>query len=347
MNKPIQLVVAGAGLIGKQHIERIQLLDETNLLAIVDPAAQTQALCQELGCLYFADLDSMFAACQPDGVLLATPTPLHVALAETCINHQCPVLIEKPIAISTAEAQQIVDSSQASQVPVLIGHHRRHSPLIQSAKELIVAGEIGQIRALNMQCWLYKPDDYFEVAPWRKRKGAGPLSVNLVHDIDLARYLCGEVICVHTMSHQSSRGFENEDTAAAVLQFNTGVVATVSVSDSIVSPWSWEMTARENTAYPPVQQSSYQIGGSYGSLSVPDLTLWHNNGERSWWNPICATNPVLSFADPLVNQLKHFCQVIAGTVPPLVSAEEGLKSLRVIEALQQSAVEQRTITIEQ
>lgn len=343
MIQQTQLVVAGAGLIGKQHIERIHNLDEIALLAIVDPSTEAKQLCEEQGYQYFPDLQTMFASCQPDGVIIATPTLLHVSQAMICLEHKCPVLIEKPIAIQAEDAQQIVELSKQVNTPTLVGHHRRHSALIQNAKSIIASGELGDIRALNMQCWLYKPDDYFDIAPWRKKKGAGPISVNLVHDVDLARHLCGEITSVHAIAHPASRGFENEDTAAAVLHFDNGAVGTISVSDTIVSPWSWEMTAKENPVYPPVQQSSYQIGGSHGSLSVPDMTLWKNPSKRSWWEPLVAANPHIPSSDPIANQLKHFHEVILGNEEPLVSAAEGLKSLRVIEALQQSAKDQRTI----
>ena len=88
---------------------------------------------------------------------------------------------------------------------------------------------------------------------------------------------------------------------------------------------------------------AYQIGGTLGSLSVPDLTLWRNSGQPHWWEPLEAISGNQVFSDPLINQLKHLRQVILGNERPLVSGEEGLKSLRVIEALQQSALEQRTV----
>ena len=122
-------------------------------------------------------------------------------------------------------------------------------------------------------CWFYKPDDYFEVAEWRKLKGAGPISVNLVHDVVDAAFL-REVLRVQAQSVPSSRGFENEELASAILTFDTGAIATVSVSDSVVSPWSWEMTSKEYHIYPHTHASCYMIAGTKGALSIPDLRLW-------------------------------------------------------------------------
>ena len=118
----------------------------------------------------------MFAAISPDGVILSTPTPLHVSQGLECIEKSCPVLVEKPLATSAIQAKILTDAAEQASVPLLVGHHRRHNPLIQKAKELIVSGEIGNIRALQATCWFYKPDEYFDIAPWRTQKGAGPIS---------------------------------------------------------------------------------------------------------------------------------------------------------------------------
>ena len=248
-----------------------------------------------------------------------------------------PALIEKPLANTAADARMIVEASERAHVPVLVGHHRRHNPMIQNAHEIIAEGRLGEVRAVHAQCWLYKPDHYFEQAPWRKRLGAGPVSVNLVHDVDLLRYLCGEVTSVYAQALPSTRGFDNEELAAAVLRFANGAVGTISVADSIVAPWSWELTSGEYPVYPRTGESCYRIGGSHAALSVPDMTLWTHQEARDWWQPISATTMPRSASDPLINQIAHFAEVIAGTTPPLVSAAEGYKTIRVIEEIQLSA----------
>ena len=287
--------------------------------------------------------DDVRRGCVPDGVILATPTLLHVELGLNCVARRCPVLIEKPLASTSDDAAILVARAEQDDVPVLVGHHRRHNPLVQRARQAIDDGLIGDIRALHAVCWLYKPDAYFTEAPWRTRAGAGPILVNLVHDVDLIRYLCGDVVSVQAQAAPSARGHENEDVAAAVLRFANGAIGTITVSDTIAAPWSWELTARENPIYPPTSQACYQIGGTDGALSIPNLTLWKYEGEKSWWAPISASALPRETADPLINQVEHFAEVIAGRAPPLVSAREGLNSLRVVEAIQRSAALQETV----
>ncbi len=337
MTGKTRLVVVGAGLVGKRHVEAIQYHRASSVAGVVDPSDAGREFASAQGVSWWSDLSEMFDATKPDGVVLATPTPLHVAQGLECIARGCPVLIEKPLATSAAEASVLIEAADRAGVPILVGHHRRHNPLIQKARAVIDAGDIGQIRAVHANCWFYKPDYYFDQAPWRTRKGAGPISVNLAHDVDLIRYLCGEVVSVQAQAAASARGFENEDVAAALLRFESGAIGTISVSDSVVSPWSWELTSRENPAYPPTSQSCYLLGGTHGSLSVPDLTLWTHKEVRDWWTPICATTLLRDASDPLINQIGHFARVVAGEERPLVSGREGLKTLTVIEAIQTSA----------
>ena len=346
MAKVAKLVLAGAGLVGRRHADVIARLDNVELAAVVDPSDAARAFASERAYDWFASLSEMFIKLKPDGVILATPTPLHVQQGLECVEQQCAVLVEKPLATHASEAEDLVKRAELGDVPLLVGHHRRHNPLIQRAHDLICAGEIGEVRAINATCWFYKPDSYFDAAPWRKQKGAGPISVNMVHDIDLIRYLCGEINSVHAQSRPSSRGFENEELAAALLSFENGAVGTISVADSIVSPWSWELTARENPVYPATAESSYLIGGSRGSLSVPNLKLWQHKDQPDWWNPMCSSSITCENSDPLENQILHFLAVISRQQKPLVSGVEGLRSLRVVEAIQQSAQTRRTVHLE-
>lgn len=106
------------------------------------------------------------------------------------------------------------------------------------------------------------------------------------------------------------------------------------------------MTSREYPIYPQTSESCYMIGGSHGSLSIPDLRVWtHEDGNRDWWTPISATNQTCGSSDPLVNQIRHFRDVIQKSAVPLVSAKEGLRTLRVIEAIQSSAASGQPILL--
>ena len=342
----VRIAVIGSGLVGRRHVDAIAAATGATLAAIVEPVPEGREYAAGRGVPWFGDLGSLIDARVCDAAILATPTPLHADQAMSCIEAGVPVLIEKPIADASAAARVIVEASEAAGVPIAVGHHRRHNPIIAFAKDTIEEGTLGSVRAVQATCWLRKPDGYFAEAPWRTKRGAGPISVNLVHDIDLLRYLVGEVAEVRAQAAPSARGHENEDVAAAVLSFANGAVGTISVSDAIAAPWSWEHTAGEYPVYPRTSESCYLIGGTRGSLSVPDLTLWRHEEDAGWWSPITATRSPRASVDPLVAQVEQFASVVRGEVEPLVSGREGLRTLEVIEAIQRSAGTGEVVSLE-
>ncbi len=342
-HQPLRIAVVGAGLVGRRHIDAIRHAEGIELGAIVDPDEAAADLARQAGARFHPDLDALLVERAVDGIILATPNTLHVAQGLDCIAAGIPLLVEKPIAVSTAEAGRLVAAARRAAIPLLVGHHRRHNPVIHDVKTLLDAGRLGELRVVHASCWFFKPRKYFDEAPWRKQAGAGPIFVNLIHDVDLLRYLCGEVASVQAQLLPSARGYENEEVAAVLLRFASDVVATLSVADSVVAPWNWEMTAAENPAYPFTGQGCYLLGGTRGALSIPDLTLWRQD-EPDWWQPLQRESLASdSREDPLRNQLDHFARVIRGVEEPLVSGEEGAASLRVIEAIHESAATRSTI----
>ena len=180
---------------------------------------------------------------------------------------------------------------------------------------------------------------------WRRQAGGGPILINLIHDIDMLRYLLGEVTEVQAMDSHAVRGFEVEDTAAAVLRFASGALATVIVSDAATSPWCWDMCAGEQGQYPRQDVASHQIMGTHGSLSLPDLGLWQYRGERSWHAELSHEETRVHVADPYTRQLEHFAAVIAGQAEPLCNALDGLRTLQATLAVHDAAVGGRAITL--
>jgi len=337
MIAPVRLAVVGAGLVGRWHVDAVRSLKGTaEPHAIVDPSPAARDYAQGLGITWFASLSELLASSPPDGAVIVTPNQMHAENGLECAAAGYPMLIEKPIATSSIEAQKIVEAAAANGVPVLVGHHRRHNPLIQKARSLIDEGILGRIATVHGTCWLLKPDDYF--APeWRRQVGAGPVLVNAAHDVDLLRYLCGDVESVHAVSSNTVRGFETEESAAALLRFRSGAIGTLTISDTVASPWSWELTSGENPVYPKTRESCYWIGGTKGALSVPDMRYWSHGDGGHWKTDISEDVYAVENNDPLVAQISHFVAVIRGEAEPLVSGEEGLKSLAVVEAILRSA----------
>ncbi|MDV7270934.1 Gfo/Idh/MocA family oxidoreductase [Thioclava sp. A2] len=332
----VRFAIAGAGLIGQRHAAAIAQADGARVSAIVDPAPQAADFAAKLGVAHFPTLDALIAARACDGVYLCTPTALHSAGGMACIEAGLPSLVEKPLDSDTAAARRMVEAAEAAGVPLLTGHHRRHNPLIAAAKAEIEAGTLGRIVSAHAMFWLMKPDDYFDVE-WRRKKGAGPILTNLAHDFDLMRHLVGEVRAVQAVTSNAIRGHEIEETCVLTFEFENGALGTANISDSIVAPWSWELTTGENPAYAPTQQACYQIGGTHGSLDLPSGRVWSHPAKRSWWEPLTARYSPRGNGDPLILQAEQFARVIRDGEAPLVSGREGLRTIELIEAVQRSA----------
>ena len=342
----LNIGIVGFGLVGKRHASA---LEKTNGLLLKDviehDPTSLQSSEKELKFITHNDLDEYLNSSKPDGLIIATPTVLHIDQAMKCIEKKIPLLIEKPISVHAKDAITLIKRSKELDVPLLIGQHRRHNQIIKTTKKILDEGVLGEIRSIQATCWFYKPDHYFDAAPWRKLKGAGPIYVNLIHDVDLLRYFCGEVKTVYANAIRSTRGYDNEDVASAVLTFKNDIIANVSVSDSISSPWSWETTSNEHPVYPNTNNSCYLIGGTEGSLSLPDLKLWKHEKKPDWWTPLITEKYDFQNIDPLITQLENFRDVILGKTEPLVSGLEGVRSLQVIEAIQSSIASKSPIDI--
>lgn len=335
---PLRLAVAGLGAIGRAHVQRVLANGDCTLAAVTDPAPAAVATAREAGVPLFEGLEAMLDAGKPDGVILATPTRLHVAGALACIARGIAVLVEKPVADSAEDARRLADAEVASRVPVLVGHHRRYSAALEAARAVIDGGRLGRISSFQGSATFCKPDSYFSEAPWRTRPGGGPILTNLVHEVDNMRALMGEIVQVRALASNAARGFEVEDTSALVLRFENGALGTFVLSDCAAGPRSWEQTSGENPAYDHHGDvDCYMVAGDRGSLGVPTMTLRTYAGEASWHAALQTQRLPVAQVDPLVRQLEHFCAVIRGLEAPRVSAQDAGRTLRATLAVAESA----------
>lgn len=337
---PIRLAVIGAGLIGKKHLALVAAHPDCQLVGLCDIDPAQRHLADFYGIPFTQEVSALLEHTQPEGVIIATPNAHHVSAAFPCIARGIPLLIEKPIADTVENALQLVVTAEQQAVPILVGHHRRHNPLIQHTHTLLHEGTIGKLVAVSVHWLLKKPDDYFAV-PWRQqRPGGGPALINLIHDVDTLRYLCGEISQVYAQSNAAVRGFAVEDTLAITLTFANGVLGTALVADATPAPWSYELTTGENPAYPQVStENCYYFCGTNGSFAFPQMQRWHypNPAQDGWLQPLAMQSHAVPTQDPLVVQLTHFCQVIRGLSEPLISGRDAMQSLAVIMAVHESA----------
>lgn len=344
--QPVKIAVIGAsGAIGIRHIGFLKTNPETVPSALVDTAPQAADLAKKHGIPLYADYREMLDKARPDGAIIATPNKLHVPMALDCIARKVPVLVEKPIADEIAPALELVEAAEQSGVPVLIGHHRRHSPIIRRAVEAIRSGELGQLVSVVGMHLRRKSDAYFR-AQWRREEGGGPLLINGAHEIDTMRVLCGEIEELQAVTSNAARGFTVEDSAAITLRFKNGVLGTLTISDAVQASWAWELSSGEDVRYAQELTDSFLICGTKGSLALPTLHMhWneHGGGEQ---DPLVRKRLPIVPVDPWYAEVQHFARVVRGDEPPLVTAADGLRTLAALLAIKRSAATKQWVNID-
>ena len=349
MADPLRVLLSGPGLIGRKHASLLEEHPETTLTAIVAPDRyENNEFAAHRGVPRFSSLQEALDETPTDAAIISSPNVAHFEQTAICIEAGVPVLVEKPLTETLDCAAQLVALAEAKGTPVLVGHHRTYSPLLNVARSFLSSEQFGRPVALQGAALFYKPDDYFVAGPWRTRKGGGPILINLIHEIGIMRHLFGEIERVTAHISKAARGFEVEDTAAVTLSFANGALGTFVLSDASASSKSWEMTAGENPAYPFYHdQDCYHFAGTMGSLDFPSMQIrtYNGTGVRSWWEAFSEDRLTIDRADPLVLQLRHFVEVARGRARAIVSVRDGYLNMVVVEAIQRAAETGNSVSI--
>ncbi len=338
-NDPIRLVVIGAGLVGQRHARHAFSHQDFDLAWIVDPNEARQEMAQQLECRWAASLEDVPAG-DCDAAIIATPNADHLPSGLTCLARNWATLVEKPVAETIASGEKLVSAFEVAGLPLLVGHHRRYHPSFDKANEMISSAALGPLISASLIWAVRKPDSYFKAGAWRRDSDGGPLLINFIHEADLMLGLFGPVDEVQAMVSSHARGSTVEDSAAILVRFASGVIATVMLTDAALSPWSFEGASGENPTIAETGISSWRIGCTAGSFEFPGLRVWTDaqGDEGDWSRPLKDETIETAKVDPLHEQLTHFAQLIRGQVnKPKISGRDGLEALRLVEAVRTAA----------
>lgn len=370
--KRVRLALIGVGSgtggsgIGERHLNHALAEHESfEVVAVADPSDRGAEIAEMHGLVHYRDTEAMLAEVKPDAAVLAVPNHLHVPVGLQCVEHGVHILVEKPLAPTTVEGKKLVDAARERGTIVAVGHHRRFDPSVATAKHLLdpdYEDGIGQLLNASVMWCLRKPDDYYTLAH-RREAGAGPLTTNFSHDVDTLRFLCGEIEEVMGMAaNRLGRGGVNEDSAALLLRFRSGALASVCVSDAAPSPWNWESTTGENDTVPYTKGNCYRFVGTRGALDFPTLEFWRHashegrtdslsdRGLGNWGDPFSRFEvDVASARQPLGSwraELVAFGEAVAdgdvqlsrvgSTSSNITSGADGLATVAAMEAVLQA-----------
>lgn len=204
---------------------------------------------------WYTDAEALIADEDVNAIYIASPHNQHTAHVKLAAKSGKIVLCEKPLGISTAEAQACVDVCRAHTVPLAVAYYRRAWPIVQKMRELLNAGAIGQVVSVRINLADYFAGD--PDRPWLTSKaasGGGALANAGSHWIDLARYLLGEAISVSAQCSSYASGFETEDTISVQLETRSHALVSVSI-----------------TLQSPINANEFEISGTAGRLRATSL----------------------------------------------------------------------------
>ena len=260
--------VIGIKGVGSKHVSMAQEHANIELTALVDlDEAAVKAKSQELGVRAFTDYREMLNAGIVDAVSIATPHHLHAIIGLECLKAGVHVFTEKPLANRVSDADAMIETAEARDLKLCVGHQYRTYRTPQTMKHLIDTGAIGNIMRL-LWTWIeFRPESYYARDIWRqtwRHAGGGVLMNQTSHDLDLVCWLIGEPVQVSAMIGNQFHQMEVEDVVVANVLFANGAFGSI------------QLTINQPKGY-----SIRQIAGDKGTIAIPDVQSLTNDAADS------------------------------------------------------------------
>lgn len=332
--------VIGAGGIAERRTipEGIVACPDAELVAVQDVAAdRVQAVAQKFGVsgVYTSEYD-LLGDSNVEAVYIATPTHLHynqVMAAAAAGKH---ILCEKPLALELAECEKMVEECSARGVKLGVNFMMRFHACHALLKQMIEAGELGTLvmgRA-ELTCWYPPIPGAFRQDP---QLGGGGSFIDMGnHCVDLLEQLFGRVREVKCYTANLVQDYASEDTAVAMLQFESGAIGVVDALFDVPD------TAARNALEVYGSKGSVYSFGTIGQASTGSLNVVVEKGDRGYdAGQARSADSKQVVEPPVVNQyeahIEAFCEAIVNNTPPPVPGEAGIWSHKVIDACYESA----------
>ncbi|MDD5483359.1 MAG: Gfo/Idh/MocA family oxidoreductase [Kiritimatiellae bacterium] len=275
---------------------------------------------------WFTDYRQLLQSPGIDAVNLCAPVYLHREMAVAAARAGKHILCEKPMAVTSREAAEMIRAARQNRVILMVGFSHRFYDLNRQVKQMIADGRLGRLVMFHNRFNLdvnYEKTWFAEI----ERSGGGVVMDCGVHSIDLFRWLVGEVREVSAFTGTFVQRMEVEDTAAILLKSVGGVPGVVELS--------WSTPASENTV---------EIYGSKGTAVVDygRNEMRFKCGSKKW---IRRKNAAPYAKLTFKSEIAHFIECVSAGRPPLVTGQDGLASLKIAEAVYRSAREHRNVVV--
>lgn len=330
---PLRVAVIGAGLMGRLHARVVSESDETELVAVVDRAPEGERTARARHARWLASVEELLTGPLPDLAIVSVPTAEHGVVTDAVLRAGIPVLVEKPIANTLAEAEELIETARVVGVPLAVGHVERFNPAVQELRLRLARGDLGRVFQINAR----------RLSPFPLRVTDTGVAHDLAtHDLDVMCELAGTPTRISAETDQKAHR-QREDLLAAVLRFESGVIGLLEVN--------W---------LTPTKVRQLSVTGERGMFVVDylnqHLTLYENARSRETWETLDVfdgvsegnvTRYAIARQEPLRAQLESFIRAVRGDSPLAVTGEDGLRTLKVALAAVESGSSGSTVDLTQ
>lgn len=344
----MKYALIGCGRIAINHIKAV-INNQLELVAVCDvlpnkmeELLSKQGLAENKEILRYTDYRQMIAE-HPEIKLIsiATESGSHAEIALYCIDKGINLIIEKPMAMSIADADEIIRRADANHVKVSACHQNRFNIAVQKLRKAVEAGRFGKLSHGSIHVRWNRNKDYYTQAPWRGTwaQDGGALMNQCIHGIDLLRWMMGsEVVSVYGQTKQQFHHYlEAEDVGMAVVNFSNGAVATIEGTTNVYPQ------NLEETLYVFGQWGTVKLGGK----STNNIDVWDfadetdedrsNKGLEEAASNVYGNGHTSLFADVV--------EAIEKDRQPYVDAKAGRDALEIVLAIYKSAAEGQAVKL--
>jgi len=340
----MKFLIAGLGSIGRRHFRNLIALGEKDIVLLRTRKA-TLPDDDLAGYPVEIDIHEALKRHEPDAVIVANPTALHLDIAIPAAEAGCAILLEKPVSDSLDRLDTLQQTAQKSGGRILVGFQFRHHPTLNKARELIQANAAGRVLTAHAHWGEYLPqwhpwEDYRASYAARADLGGGVLRT-LTHPFDYLRYLIGDVESLWSFnSHISPLDLDVEDVAEIGLKFSNEAIGGVHLN--------YVQRPPRHTLEVVGTQGTLHWSNSDGLLQLQKFRAAFGSHSDSPPPPIIETfSPPEGFErnQLFVSQTRHFFEVARRESEPVCRLEDGILALRLALAAKESHETGRVVSI--
>lgn len=333
--------IIGCGLISNWHADAVLQIEGAELAAATDVSEKSRnAFSQKYNVEVYDSVEKLLAS-DIDVVSICTPSGLHAPLAIQAANAGKHVIVEKPMAITLQQADEIIEAAEKNNVKVSVISQMRFTPAVQKLKKAIDDNLLGRLVSGDMYMKFLRTQEYYDKGGWRgtwKMDGGGALMNQGIHGVDLLGYVMGPVKRIHGFARTLVRNIEVEDTASAILEYENGALGVIQGTTSV---------------YPGLPRRM-EISGDKGTIILEEdaIVKWCIEGQDEPENLDNITSTTKSASDPAafgieghVLQISDMVDAINNNRRPMVDQYEGRKPVELILAIYESSKTGKTIEL--